>query len=82
MPVVPHIADQHLAAMLDRPLHWLVPFIGLQPASAFSLREALVRGPAYRNDAHVLQRIRAAAGDITIDAEQIGRLWVLSGINR
>ena len=81
-PVAPHIGDQHLAAMLDRPLPWLVHFIGLQPVSAFSLREALVEGQRIETTAHVLQRIRAAAGDITIDAEQIGRLWLLSGISR
>ena len=74
-----HASDQHLVGILDDHTHWLVHCVGLQPFSAYSLREALVEGHRIATTAHVIQRIRLSTGEVTIEADQITRLWSLCG---
>jgi hypothetical protein len=73
------IPDEQLAKILDRSMHWLIYCVGLNPVSAYSLREALVDSRRIETTAHVLQRIRTLAGEVTIEREQVARLWASCG---
>ncbi|HTO82028.1 MAG TPA: hypothetical protein VMQ73_07330 [Methylomirabilota bacterium] len=71
--------DEQLVGMLDEPAEWLIHCVGLKAVSGYSLREALVEGHRIAATAHVIQRIRLPSGAITIEAEQIARLWSRCG---
>lgn len=70
-------SDEKLIKIADRWMHWLVYCNGLGPISAYSLREALIEGRRIETTDRVLERIRLASGEVTIQRGQITRLWTL-----
>jgi hypothetical protein len=73
------ISDEKLVKIAHRWMHWLIYCDGIDPISAYSLREALIEGRRMETTEHVVQRIRIASGEATIERSQIERLWTLCG---
>jgi len=74
---IDQFSDDKLVNIADRWMHWLVYCDGLDPVSAYSLREALLEGRRVETTEHILQSIRLASGEVTIRRTQITRLWTL-----
>jgi len=74
---IDQFSDERLVKLADRWLHWIVYCNGLGPISAYSLREALIEGRRTESTDHILQHIRLASGEVTIQRGQTARLWAL-----